>query len=85
MISVPRKIPGTSYIKSGSIGIISGRNQETAVPCPYNIIFGRDTARPSPLYHSGATGIDIKTNPKHTAPLNLFLNILAQQTAGPKS
>ena len=32
-------------IKSGSIGIISGRNQETALP--------------SPLYYSGATGIDM--------------------------
>ena len=30
------------------------------MPCPYNIIFGRDTALPCPLYHSGATGIDIK-------------------------
>jgi hypothetical protein len=29
------------------------------MPCPYNIIFGRDTALPSPLYHSGAAGIDI--------------------------
>ncbi len=29
------------------------------MPCPYNIILGRDTALPSPLYHSGATGIDI--------------------------
>jgi hypothetical protein len=29
------------------------------VPCPYNIILGRDTALPSPLYHSGVTGIDI--------------------------
>jgi hypothetical protein len=29
------------------------------VPCPYSIIFGRDTALPSPLYHSGAAGIDI--------------------------
>jgi hypothetical protein len=46
-------------IKSGSIGIISRRNKETAVPCPYSIIFGRDTALPSPLYHSGTTGIDI--------------------------
>ncbi len=24
------------------------------MPCPYNIIFGRDTAMPSPLYYSGA-------------------------------
>ena len=29
------------------------------MPCPYNIILGRDTALPSPLYHSGVTGIDI--------------------------
>jgi hypothetical protein len=29
------------------------------MPCPYNIIFGRDTALPSPLYHSGAAGIDM--------------------------
>ena len=27
--------------------------------CPYNIILGRETALPSPLYDSGATGIDI--------------------------
>ncbi len=29
------------------------------MPSPYNVIFGRDTALPSPLYHSGATGIDL--------------------------
>ena len=29
------------------------------VPCPYNIIFGRETALPCPLYHSDATGFDI--------------------------
>ncbi len=29
------------------------------MPCPYIIIFGRETALPSPLYHSGAAGIDI--------------------------
>jgi|GEM_PF-5413886 len=29
------------------------------MPCPYNIILGRETAVPSPLYHSGVTGIDI--------------------------
>gem|GEM_PF-3214899 len=28
--------------------IIFGR--DTALPCPYNIIFGRDTALPCPLY-----------------------------------
>jgi hypothetical protein len=49
------------HIKSGCIGIISSQNEETAVPCPYNIIFGRETAVPSPLYHSGVTGIDIRT------------------------
>ena len=27
------------------------------MPSPYNI-FGRDTALPSPLYHSSATGIE---------------------------
>jgi hypothetical protein len=32
------------------------------VPCPYNVILGRDTALPSPLYHSGITGIDITRN-----------------------
>ena len=26
--------------------------EETAVPCPYNIILGRDTALPSPLHSS---------------------------------
>ncbi len=30
------------------------------MPCPYNIIFGRETAMPSPLYNSGATGIYIR-------------------------
>ena len=30
------------------------------MPCPYKIILGRDTALPSPLYHSVVTGIDIK-------------------------
>ena len=29
------------------------------MPCPYNIIFGRDTAVPCPLYHSDATGFDM--------------------------
>ena len=29
------------------------------MPCLYNIIWGRDTALPCPLYHSGVTGIDI--------------------------
>ena len=32
------------------------------MPCPYSIILGRDTALPSPLYHSGATGFDITNN-----------------------
>ncbi len=32
------------------------------MPCPYNFIFGRDTALPSPLYHSGAAGIDMTTH-----------------------
>ncbi len=31
------------------------------MPCPYNIILGRETALPSPLYHSGVTGIDLKS------------------------
>jgi hypothetical protein len=30
------------------------------MPCPYNVILGRDTALPWTLYHSGVTGIDIK-------------------------
>ncbi len=29
------------------------------MPFPYNLILGRDTALPSPLYHSGVTGIEI--------------------------
>ena len=29
------------------------------MPCPYNIIFGRETAVPSPRYHSDATGNDM--------------------------
>ena len=29
------------------------------MPCPYKIILGWDTALPSPLYYSGATGIEI--------------------------
>ncbi len=32
------------------------------MPCPYNIILGRDTALPSPLDHSGVTGIDIPSS-----------------------
>jgi hypothetical protein len=32
------------------------------VPCPYNVILGRETALPSPLYHSGVTEIDISPN-----------------------
>jgi len=32
------------------------------MPSPYNI-FGRDTALPSPLYHSGATRIDTNSQP----------------------
>jgi hypothetical protein len=39
-----------------------GTRQDTAMPFPYNIIFGRDTAVPCPLYHSGVTGIDMKPN-----------------------
>ena len=35
------------------------QNEETAVPYPYNIILGRDTALPSPLSCLSATGIDI--------------------------
>jgi hypothetical protein len=35
------------------------------VPFPYNIIFGRETALPCPLYHSDATGFDIKS-PSHS-------------------
>ncbi len=35
------------------------------MPCPYGIIFGRDTALPSPLYHSGAAGIDIRCAAAH--------------------
>ncbi len=30
------------------------------MPYPYNIIFGRETALPFPLYYSDATGYDIK-------------------------
>ena len=29
------------------------------MPSPYAILMGRETALPSPLYHSGAAGIDI--------------------------
>ena len=32
------------------------------MPFPYNVILGRDTALPSPLYYSGIAGIDITTN-----------------------
>jgi hypothetical protein len=38
-------------------------NEDTAVPCPYNAILGKDTALPSPLYHSDVTGIEI-TGPR---------------------
>jgi hypothetical protein len=53
---------------SGCIGIISSRNEETAVPCPYNVILGRDTALPSPLYHSGVTGNDMIPNSQFPIP-----------------
>jgi hypothetical protein len=48
-------------IKSIGIRINITGNQETAVPCSYNTILGRDTALPSPLYHADVTGIDIKS------------------------
>jgi hypothetical protein len=32
------------------------------VPFPYNIIFGSPRALPCPLYHSGAVGIDMKSD-----------------------
>ena len=34
------------------IAVLTG-NEDTTVLCPYNIIFARDTALPSPLYDSG--------------------------------
>ncbi|MEG4441418.1 hypothetical protein QUB47_13560 [Microcoleus sp. AT9_B5] len=42
------------------------------VPSPYNIILGRETALPSPLYHSDAggfdmTGFEVKLTPMDTA------------------
>jgi hypothetical protein len=40
------------------------------VPFPYNIIVGRETAVPCPLYHSDATGFDI--NPSPRLPAGLF-------------
>lgn len=48
-----------SYVKSGGLGIISSRNQEKVVLFPYNVILGRETALPSPLYHSDANGFAI--------------------------
>ena len=43
--------------------------EETAVPFPYNVILGRETALPSPdcgnINNSDATGFDMKNqNPK---------------------
>jgi hypothetical protein len=47
-------------INFGSIGINISGNEETAVPFPYNTILGRETGLPSPPYHSGVTGIDMR-------------------------
>ncbi len=48
------------------------------MPCPYNIIFGRETALPCPLYHSDATGFDMKYTrnmmPKCFAPTGDEMN-----------
>jgi hypothetical protein len=35
------------------------------MPCPYNIILGRETALPCPLYHCGVTGIDITSGKRY--------------------
>ncbi|WP_236505243.1 hypothetical protein, partial [Tychonema sp. BBK16] len=45
-----------------SVGTRHCRLLYIIVPCPYNIIFGRDTALPSPLYYSGATEIEMNPN-----------------------
>ena len=47
------------------------------MPCPYSIIFGRDTALPWTLYHSGAIGIDIAryySNRHIGEDINNFMN-----------
>ncbi len=46
------------------------------MPYPYNTILCRDTALPSPLYHSGYTGIDIKSNPLFIGIIHLSLLFL---------
>ena len=54
----------TNNIKSGSIGIINIteiRRRQCRVPTAIN---GRNTALPSPTYHSGAAGNDINCLPK---------------------
>jgi hypothetical protein len=48
-----------SNINSGCIGINITRDRETARAVSLQLIGRKDTALPSPLYHSGATGIDI--------------------------
>ena len=49
----------TNNIFSGCIGIIS-QKLDTAVPCSYNVILGRDTTRAvSSIMSKSATGIDI--------------------------
>jgi len=55
------------HIKSGSIGIINIteiRTRQCRVPTRN---WGRDTALPCPLYHSGVTGIDM-TNAQYPIP-----------------
>ncbi len=63
------------------------------MPFPYNITVGRDTALPSPLYHSGATGINIIryssgvhrifVGEKHSRPYPIDISEILNANASP--
>ena len=46
------------------------------MPCPYNIILGRDTALPSPLSCLSATGIDITCHCERSEAIAEILRLL---------
>ncbi|WP_333155305.1 hypothetical protein [Microcoleus sp. SVA1_A1] len=65
------------YIKSRSIGINilpTTRTRQCRVP---TINRGRETALPCPLYHSGATGIDITRNLSQKCVFGMPIALLA--------
>ncbi len=46
------------------------------MPCPYNMIWGRETALPCPDYHSGVTGIDITSRKRYLSANYQAQNLL---------